>query len=117
MDTRLIAQEKQMENWLSIINECKNSGMKVKDWLIENNISRDQYYYWYRRIKKKACEEIAIKKETQKNEIVKIECESPISATSDKFITLKTANINIDIPCNASADVIKTVLEVAVNAK
>ena len=48
MDTRLIAREKQLENWAFLIHECINSGMKTKDWLAKNNISKDQYYYWLR---------------------------------------------------------------------
>jgi Tfp pilus assembly pilus retraction ATPase PilT len=47
MATRLAIREKQLETWTAIIQECRNSGMKTKDWLAENNISKDQYYYRY----------------------------------------------------------------------
>ena len=25
--------------------------MKTKDWLAENNISKDQYYYWFKQLR------------------------------------------------------------------
>lgn len=42
MATRLAIREKQLATWTAIIQECRNSGMKTKDWLAENNISKDQ---------------------------------------------------------------------------
>ena len=48
MATRLAIREQQLETWVAIIQECRNSGMKIKDWLAESNISKDQYYYLYR---------------------------------------------------------------------
>lgn len=51
MATRLAIREKQLATWTAIIQECRNSGMKTKDWLAENNISKDQYCKWRGRTK------------------------------------------------------------------
>ena len=40
MATRLAIREKQLATWTAIIQECRNSGLKTKDWLAENNISK-----------------------------------------------------------------------------
>ena len=55
MATRLAIREKQLATWTAIIQECRNSGMKTKDWLAENNISKDQYYYWFKQLRLAAC--------------------------------------------------------------
>lgn len=73
MDTRLIAREKQFESWAAIIHDCKNSGMKAKDWLVANNISRDQYYYWLRLLRERAY--LQSKANDIENPVVKIECD------------------------------------------
>lgn len=118
MDTRLVAKEKQLESWATIVRECRNSGMKTKDWLAENNISKDQYYYWFRLLR-----EQAYLGETNKpasvNQVVKIECSETLSACTESsdVITINTTKININIPCNADVNVIKTVMEVAMSAK
>ena len=44
----------QLQKWTTLIQEYKSSGMKLKDWLYENNISKDQYYYWHRKLKMEA---------------------------------------------------------------
>ena len=40
----------QLQKWNTVIQETKSSGMKLKDWLYENGISKDQYYYWQRKL-------------------------------------------------------------------
>jgi hypothetical protein len=37
--------------WENRIESRKLSGMKVNEWCEKNNVSRDAYYYWHRRIK------------------------------------------------------------------
>lgn len=37
--------------WRGRIQSRKLSGLKVNDWCEQNSISRDAYYYWYRRLK------------------------------------------------------------------
>ena len=118
MDTRLIAKKKQLESWAAIIHECKNSGIKTKDWLAENNISRDQYYYWLRLVREQAYFQ-GNPSETI-NQVVKIECDEPIvntSSTSPDMITVKYGRLQMDIPVNANPDTIKALMEVAIRAK
>ena len=47
MATRLAIREKQLATWTTIIQECRNSGMKTKDWLAENNISKERLRSFY----------------------------------------------------------------------
>lgn len=37
--------------WKNRIQSRKLSGLKVNDWCEQNSISRDSYYYWYRKLK------------------------------------------------------------------
>jgi hypothetical protein len=54
MNTQLNAAEMHMKYWADIIRDRKESGLKVKDYCAEHNLSRDAYYYWYHKIKNKA---------------------------------------------------------------
>lgn len=118
MDTRLVAREKQLENWAVLIHECKNSGMKTKDWLAQNNISKDQYYYWLRLVREKAYTED--KNEVARvNQVVRIECEDvDVSQNiSSDMITINHGLLNISIPVTTDVNTIRTIMEVAVRAK
>jgi putative transposase len=50
------------EKWAPIIQKCRSSGMGVRPWCRENDVSEKQFYYWERRIKGKDFETL---KETQ----------------------------------------------------
>ena len=79
MATRLAIRERQLEAWTAIIQECRNSGMKTKDQFAENNISKGQYYYWFKQLRLVACMQAydsqpELPVEIEKQQIVKLEC-------------------------------------------
>lgn len=43
------------EEWFSIINECRSSGLPDKSWCREHGISPSSFYYNIRRLRKLAC--------------------------------------------------------------
>jgi len=45
----------RMEQWMPLIKECQASGMPVKSWCQENDIKESAYYYWLKKIRRKAC--------------------------------------------------------------
>lgn len=54
--------------WEQRIKERVQSGMKVEEWCVKNNVTKHQYYYWYNQIHKKqkiSGEEIAFAEITQ----------------------------------------------------
>lgn len=42
--------EEKMLQWKQIIETCEESGLPVKRWCKENQISSPSYYYWKKRI-------------------------------------------------------------------
>ncbi|MGB7605000.1 MAG: hypothetical protein WBL93_05930 [Lutisporaceae bacterium] len=50
-DAKKLTNQYRLEQWATIIQECVSSGKLVNDWCAENNISRDKYYYWLRKVK------------------------------------------------------------------
>ena len=52
--------EVRMAHWKEIVRRCQARpiGMNAKEWLIQNDVSCKQYYYWLRLIHFKAYEEM-----------------------------------------------------------
>lgn len=52
--------ELRLSNWKTIIDSCqaRPDGQTARQWLTENNVPEKQYYYWLRRLRKQACEEL-----------------------------------------------------------
>lgn len=63
------------EHWEKLIVDCQSSGLKVDEWCEENHVSRHAYYYWLRKIRKKACESIlpTISKQNTSVDFAKVE--------------------------------------------
>ena len=53
-----ITHEMRLAQWTSIVRECNSSGMPKKSWITANNIDEKQFYYWQRRIRQEAIQEL-----------------------------------------------------------
>lgn len=47
-------------NWLTIITQCQErpEGISVKQWLSDNGVKEKAYYYWLRKFRKEAYEQM-----------------------------------------------------------
>ena len=47
-------------NWTGIFHARKESGLTVRDWCSQNNVSIHAYYYWLRKLRKQALQDAGI---------------------------------------------------------
>ena len=54
-----ITHEVRLLNWKAVIEQCQSrpKGQTIVSWCEENGISVKQYYYWQRRVRRKAVQE------------------------------------------------------------
>lgn len=48
--------EVRLSNWIKIVSACQSrpKGVTQKQWISENGMTRNQYYYWQRKVRKAA---------------------------------------------------------------
>ena len=134
MDTS--TYEVRLSHWAQVVKAANErpSGQLLRDWLRENDISKDQYYYWQRKVRDAAYK--AMKHEnpdlpslltvsTTNVELAEIPLHSSEPALSntegqndysfhpDAVISIK--GVSIALSNNASKSLLSTVLEVIVN--
>ena len=51
MSTRSIIHQATLNEWASRIKEQKSSVLSVSEWCLQNNLSKNMYFYWKRRLK------------------------------------------------------------------
>ena len=56
-EIQTVTKNVRLQQWMSITQDCKSSGLKVDDYCLEHNISRNAYYYWLRKVKEAAIEQ------------------------------------------------------------
>lgn len=122
-EAKELTNQYRLEHWAAIIQKCINSGKMVNDWCVENNISRDKYYYWLRKVKLatgkamskriKATEQLKIVEQPKVVPIIPIatECLSN-NNESEAAIVIKSNGLVLEIQNNASEAVIERTLKV-----
>ena len=60
MNTRYIAEEYRLAHWMQIMQERNESGLSIKAFCKKVGINETSYFYWQRKLREAACEQIAI---------------------------------------------------------
>lgn len=56
MNVSKVTHQAKLDHWAIILKEQKSSGLSVKDWCSQNSITKDQYFYWKRKVKESLLE-------------------------------------------------------------
>ena len=122
-----ITHEVRLSNWKEIISQCENrkEGVSAKQWLLDNHIPRDRYYYWLRRVRKEvftSAEKAALPQLKPKADPVTFAeipvSNSPSSSGSDSFVpdaVIRMGHTTIALSNTASDALISKIME-ALNA-
>jgi len=101
-ETTMVAEQCRLQEWAAQIRDCQNrpAGMSVVEWCACNGITKANYYYRLRRVRK-ACLE-SISQETSFQQIVPVEpmllqqkekvCGKPVSGLD---ISVKECSIHV----------------------
>lgn len=117
MDIHLVTTNVRLEHWTGIIQDRINSGLTVKDYCIQNHVSRDAYFYWLRRIKLTAME-------SSPAQFAELKCPEPMTVsavnTTSGFtpeMTLMQNGITLGINSATSKGLILEVMELLRHAE
>ena len=64
MNTRKVAAEYRLTKWAGVIQERKNSGKSIKDFCLDTGISMHSNFYYQKKLRMVACEELVKGNET-----------------------------------------------------
>ena len=56
MDTKAATTQIRIQQWTEIIQDRSASGLTVDDYCESHGLSRNQYYYWLRKVKSRILE-------------------------------------------------------------
>lgn len=75
-------------NWLNIVNQCQSrpTDMSVKQWLEENDIKEKAYYYWLRKFRKEAYNQMQLPVVSTGADVTFTEVAMPVVAAGTETI-------------------------------
>jgi hypothetical protein len=109
MNTQLVAKEVKFAQWNALVQECMSSGLKVKDWCLQNNVSKDAYYYWLRKVREAACDSMESSFVRVPDQCIPSSFHSPFSTELTISIGSLTININSSTPQHLIESTIRAV--------
>lgn len=105
----------RLQMWQERINEFHSSGLTLKEWLRQNNITRDSYYYWLRKCRAAAVEnlpaELKAQMATADTAITfkKLEVQTPLQ-NLQPAVTIRLPNATLEIANGAMQQTVEAVL-------
>lgn len=106
----------RLAQWTSIIRECNNSGMPKKSWMEINNINEKQFYYWQRRIRLEAVQDL---QSSLSSNTTFVELPAPVAACkqdNQPDAVLRIGNNTLEIHNSLTPILLKTILQVMIHA-
>lgn len=83
INTREVAAEYRLPHWARIVQERNKSGSSIRAYCKQIGICENTYFYWQRRLRKAACEQL-----------MKIEPEQK-SVTQPRFVEIEVAELPV----------------------
>ena len=108
-------------NWLNIVNQCQGRpvGMSVKQWLAENDIKEKAYYYWLRKFRKEAYDQIQVPAVARPAEISFAEVPIPVAPlpkATNPVAVIKCGSLSIEISNDISEAILNRLLQEVAHA-
>lgn len=114
-------------NWLNIVNQCQErpADVSVKQWLADNGIKEKAYYYWLRKFRKEAYDQMQVPAVARPAEISFAEVSIPVATLpeatpcasySNPVAVIKCGSLSIEISNDISETILNRLLQEVAHA-
>lgn len=107
VNTQLAVRSARLSHWAELLSQKAAGNMNVSDFCNANGITRNQYFYWLRRLREAAIEGSGC---------TFAELVPPKDRGSDSVITISVDNMNISVGSSISEEHLTMVLRAVKNA-
>lgn len=114
-----IVQSVRDQSWAAMIREQKASGLTIRQWCADNNISENSYYYRLRRIREQLIQaaQPAPLDMNSTPALVRVPDAAIPAENSTASITIRKGTLVIEINHEASEGILSLMKEVLLNAE
>lgn len=113
-------QEIRLKQWCELIEAANRSGLPRKQWLQENGISKDAFYYWQRKVRRYYAEQNGlVPTVASTDKVCLVEVPLTHTATGTALIPsaiIRVGSMAVEISPNASAEFMESLGRMIRNA-
>ena len=122
--TSLIAQQVRIRQWAVQIRACQNrpAGMDVDTWCVQNNLTKSNYYYRLRRVRKACLDQIPAAESpafielpapvSKEHDLCRQTLASPVTGMEPVVHIQNTKGLSAEIFPGASPEIIRQLVEI-----
>lgn len=111
-------------SWFNIITECQQRpvSVSVRQWLADNGIKEKAYYYWLRKFRREACEQMQLPVSPAPAEVSFAEIGVPASipaehaAAGHAVAVIRAGGVTLEVSGDISGPVLRMLLQEVVHA-
>ena len=111
-------------NWLNIITECQQrpADVTAKQWLADNGINEKAYYYWHRKFRREAGEQMNLPAIAAPAELAFAEIPIPVSAparsveNNSAVAVIHAGSITLEVSNDISESLLRMLLQEVTHA-
>lgn len=121
MATRAETRRIRLAQWNKIFSDRAGSGLSVKDYCAQNNISRDSYFYWQNIARKDALSHSKLPALVELKPPAETDAHNASSINGmtdhDPHITVTVGNATITVDSGTPKELLSMVMEVVMHAE
>ena len=115
-----ITHDIRYDNWVRIIDECQNrpKDISARQWLKENEIPEKSYYYWQRKLRNEAADNMQLPSMISHEAVAFAEIPIPTCQTQTDGAVglLKTDRFTLQFSNRISTELLSIIIREATNA-
>ena len=106
----LVKNQYRLEQWTRLIQDCQSSGMRVDDWCEANGVTHHAYYYWLRKVRKAACQDLSVTSKMESSaHFQQLEVQAP-TANTQAAVIIHRPSATLEIQNGATQQTVEAVL-------
>ena len=106
----LVKNQYRLEQWTRLIQDCQSSGMRVDDWCEANGVTHHAYYYWLRKVRKAACQDLSVTSKMESSaHFQQLEVQAP-AANTQAAVIIHLPSATLEIQNGATQQTVEAVL-------
>lgn len=106
----LVKNQYRLEQWTRLIQDCQSSGMRVDDWCEANGVTHHAYYYWLRKVRKAACQDLSATSEMESSTHFKQLEVQVQAANTQAAVIIHLPSATLEIQNGATQQTVEAVL-------
>ena len=109
MTSNELKHQTKIQEWGLAIQECRSSGLSVREWCRQQGVTTTTYYRWEREI----LSEIRRKDGAGRSEVafVEVPAPRPLRNVAERTATLNIGNGSIDLYQEMDSELLRTLVE------